>query len=64
MRSPISTGHAATIPGKGSEGLAHSSVLAMDHLSVELEFLARLASEEADAWEEEATTPSRGKNSP
>ena len=39
-------------PGRGSEGLAHPSVLAMDHLSVELEFLARLASEEADAWEE------------
>lgn len=39
-------------PGRGSAGLAHSSVLAMDHLSVELEFLARLASEEADAWEE------------
>ena len=39
-------------PGRGSEGLAHSSVLAMDHLSVELEFLARLATEEADAWEE------------
>ena len=39
-------------PGRGSEGLAHPSVLAMDHLSMELEFLARLAGEEADAWED------------
>ncbi len=37
-------------PGRGSGGLAHPSVLAMDHLSVELEFLAQLAAEEADAW--------------
>ncbi len=48
-------------PGKGSEGLAHSSVLAMDHLSVELEFLARLADEEADAWRDGNTESAREK---
>ena len=39
-------------PGRGSAGLDHPGVLAMDHASVELEFLARLADEEADAWAE------------
>ncbi len=41
-------------PGRGSAGLDHPSILAMDHLSVELEFLACLADEEALAWEESA----------
>ena len=37
-------------PGRGSAGASHPSVLAMDHLSVELEFLAHLAQTESDAW--------------
>lgn len=38
-------------PGRGSGGQSHPSVLAMDHISVELEFLAHLAGEETRAWE-------------
>ncbi len=37
-------------PGRGSGGARHSSVAAMDHLSVELEFLAHLAGAEEEAW--------------
>lgn len=37
-------------PGFGSGGSRHSGVLAMDHISVELEFLAHLAVAEEDAW--------------
>ena len=48
-------------PGRGSAALAHPSVLAMDHLSVELEFLARLATEEADAWEDGSAELAREK---
>ena len=48
-------------PGRGSVGIAHPSVLAMDHLSVELEFLARLATEEADAWEDGSADLAREK---
>lgn len=39
-------------PGRGSAGASHPSVLAMDHLSAELEFLAHLAGAEAEAWRE------------
>lgn len=37
-------------PGLGSSGSRHSSLLAMDHLSAELEFLAHLATREEAAW--------------
>ena len=37
-------------PGRDSGGAKHTGLLAMDHLSVELEFLAHLAGEEEEAW--------------
>lgn len=37
-------------PGFGSGGSQHSGLLAMDHLSAELEFLAHLAEAEEAAW--------------
>ncbi len=37
-------------PGRESGGAKHMGLLAMDHLSVELEFLAHLAGEEEEAW--------------
>lgn len=46
-------------PDLGSGGARHSSVLAVDHLSVELEFLARLAEEEAAAWRSEKEEEAR-----
>lgn len=48
-------------PGRGSAGLGHPGVLAMDHASVEIEFLARLIDEEAGAWAAERPGLAREK---
>ncbi|MBT3352815.1 MAG: molecular chaperone TorD family protein [Nitrospinaceae bacterium] len=39
-------------PGLGSGGSRHSGLLAMDHISAELEFLSHLAGREEVAWQE------------
>jgi TorA maturation chaperone TorD len=40
-------------PGQGSGGSRHSGLLAMDHISAELEFLSHLAGREEAAWRED-----------
>lgn len=40
-------------PGRGGGGSRHSGLVAMDHISAELEFLAHLAGREENAWRSE-----------
>lgn len=40
-------------PGLGSGGSRHPGLLAMDHISAELEFLSHLAGREEEAWRED-----------